>query len=81
MGGLDPITLETAWGLSDVERDGMLTLGMGFRLREGIFVPVESYAYTLTCYMYLHVVKCRLMVSHLHQRCGSVCVLVFASVL
>ena len=24
--GLDPTTLETAWGLSDVERDGMLIL-------------------------------------------------------
>ena len=54
LGGLDPITLETAWGLSDVERDGMLTLGMGFRLKEGIWFctsGVESYAYTLTCYM------------------------------
>ena len=53
----------------------------GIQIEGRDFVPVESYAYTLTCYMYLHAVKCRLMVSHLHQRCGSVFVLAFVSVL
>ena len=39
--GLDPTTLETAWGLSDVERDGMLTL-------DGIAVAL-AYLNVLTC--------------------------------